>query len=93
MDLGKYIGKPIDTLLRDIPYPMLDILFYIGPKNCHVKSSYLVLSNNIEIKIFVESFQYMNPVNCRTEFNQILCRKENMADVSIYYKNQLVKSL
>jgi hypothetical protein len=90
LNLESYMNKPLDSLLNSFPFPVQEYHF-VNSKKCRIRMVYIYFSESIALTVWVDQYQYMNPVDCRLNYDFTLFRKEKVSSAIFDYKNKIIK--
>jgi hypothetical protein len=90
INLDNYLNKPLDSLLSIIPFQIQQTSFVTTMK-CKIRRVYVRYSDAVTLVIWVDNYQFMNPVNCRAEFDFSLFKRENLSTVILEKNYKTIK--
>jgi hypothetical protein len=82
INLDLFVGKPIDSILSRIPFPIQEII-YTRSLKCKFIKVHVCYSDKIDLTIWVKDFYFINPVNCTGSYDFLQVKKETLHMVSI----------
>jgi hypothetical protein len=85
-----FIGKPIDSMLNAIPFPVEEIVF-INSLRHRLRASIVYFSDKIGIDIEVHKYQFIVARNPNRDYVPSLFRRETLEGILLLYNEQIVK--
>jgi hypothetical protein len=85
-----FIGKPIDSMLNAIPFPVEEIVF-INSLRHRLRASIVYFSDKIGIDIEVHKYQFIVARNPNRDYVPSLFRRETLEGILLLYDEQKVK--
>ncbi len=85
-----FIGKPIDSMLNAIPFPVEEIIF-INSMRGRLRKSFILFSEKIDIEVEVHKYQFIVERNPKGDYIPCLFRRETLEGILLFYDNKIVK--
>jgi len=79
-----FTNKPLDSIISILPTGYISMKIRSGGHYHTAKFLRILYSNKVWIELYVEDFNFMNPVDSNRNWNLTLMRKENLDRVSVY---------
>ena len=91
LNLGNFIGQPVDTLLHHLPLSANVTKIIRGDNNAYTaRRLWVIYDNWYWVQIVVTNFQYMNPYDISQTWDLSLFKKETIAWIFVNQGNNCV---